>query len=245
MRKNVLLLTIMLLGLAFSSCLKMDGEEHFYGNDYSFISTNAAGVKIARIYNRSLGFLAITSDEIQKDLQLGECYFISYEWSSNMGTIYGTDMSVFNAKIVGDPTHIDKATLNLCQELPSVDEEDIQFFNMRPNIYGSNVYSYFDDNWLVEFSYQGKKGETVSLSFYLLDEQPVSDEYVIDVIMTKSGEGEGNSNKKTDYVVVNLGQIRDFYSSKVSDPENVSIKFRFHSIEQNGLYTTPAFIMEV
>ncbi len=245
MKKNVLLFTALLLGLTFSSCLNMDVDEQFYGNDFAYITKNASGVQIARIYNKNLGFLAITSDEIQDDLELGECYFLYYKWSSEMGTLTGEDMTVFEAELLGDPVFIEKESLNLCLELPAVNEDSIQYFSMRPRAYDSGVYSFFDDNWLIEFSYQGKKGEVGKLEFYLLEEQPIDDEYIVDVVLTKSGEGEGSSNKITDHVVINMSKIRDFYPSAGSSFRDVGIKFRFYSSDNDELYTTSVFPMRV
>lgn len=248
MKKNVLLLTIMLLGLAFSSCIKM-GDEKFYGeNDFAYITTNPEGVQIARIYNRNIGgFFAITSDEIQNNLQLGECYILSYFWETKMGFIEGGDITVYDAELTNISGKIDKSSLTVCEEIPAVHEDSV-FFKMRPAADYDAANAFFDDNWIIEYTFKGKKKASAKLDFYMLEPQPVEDEYVIDVIMTKTAEGEGESIIDiTDYVAVNLRYIRDLYPStgSNSDLKNLKIKFRYYDSGLKQLYTTPAFTMAV
>lgn len=248
MKKNVLLFTIMLLGLAFSSCLKEEDEKFYGENDFAYITTNPEGVQIARIYNRNIGgFFAITSDEIQNNLQLGECYILSYRWETKMGFIEGGDITVYDAELTNISGKLDKSSLTVCEEIPAIHEDSV-FFKMRPVADYDAANAFFDDNWIIEYSFRGKNKASAKLDFYMIQPQPVEDEYIIDVVMTKTEEGEGETEFNiTDNVVVNLRYIRDLYPATGSNSnlKTLNIKFRYYDSGLNQLYTTPAFDMVV
>ncbi len=240
MKKMILLLAILLVGLTFTSCIK-DGKEQISGKDFAYITKSPLGVNVARIFNWDMGYLTITSNEIQNDMESGECYFLSYNWTSEMGTLNEEDLSFLQAQLIGDPVSIDQSTLQTVVELPTL--TDTIYFSMRPSVY--DVSDYFNDNWLIEYTFEAREGEITSLDFYLAQPQPIEDEYVIDVVMTKTGTATGKLEKKTKFIAANLKEIRNLYPSTGTKLKDIFIKFRFYNSDLNDLFTTPSYTMRV
>lgn len=238
--KKISFLLIFSIVFFLSSCL--DSGQTITGNDEpAYISEGSTGTLYARTQR---GYL-ITFSGIEK-LTPGDIVILSYQIpKKNEQVTVETDIK--GSKIVADVAELTKEPITL-DEAPlylidaPVDASNEMFKSLSDPLYAQNEY--FGDRWIFFYTLNIKKGESANISFYKATDNDAKNEntdVLIDIILEKTGTPDEGATKKeeSDYIVVDMSELRLIMDDKTDLEGNISVKFRYYSLDKEKQLVIP------
>lgn len=233
MTKLNLLLSLFVVSLFLTSCLKEGDGSFSHPGDFSYITQDDNGLVYARTFYEGRGNL-ITSSGI-KNMEPGKFVITRYSWNNENGTVKTSDgNTVYNVITTEISEPLSTTTLNMS---PAT-ENGFSFKAIHRPIFDSGTY--FDDHWAFSYVYSGKEGEAPVVSFFeaARESGQNSDEVIIDVRLNKIGPASGTQDKElTNSIVVDMSPLRQKYAAERTNTKVLNIKFRHY---QEGK-TEPVF----
>lgn len=235
--KKISLLLVLSATLFLSSCLDSDAGSWAGNEEYSYITQDPA---TNLVYARTIQGYFITSEKIRSFFSDGDIGFISYQINFDEAerTMIGDQKNiiVYHADLAGEPVKVAQTKVKF-ESVP--DAPIVHFENIMTPIFSENTY--FGDRWYFPFQVKLKKGEKVKANFYKVPDEgeTSSDEVIIDIRLTKSGEAEDGATDKTvaDFAVADFSDLRMMFEG--SGKKELNLKFRFYrTINKDDLYTT-------
>ncbi len=221
MKKFFLSMSVLVVTLFMSSCLGL-GSRNYSESSVVYIDTES-GVN----YGKTLTGRLITSDKIQ-EMMPQTFKFFAYSWDEEYGTTSISGTPVDKVVISGDPVDVGSAFLTLAE--PPQEEEPDKFVDIDDPYYANNKL-YFDDHWLFQYAYEGRKEDAAEVTLYLVEEsaQYDDDEVLIEIRLdVVEGPGTGSLTKKTEIVAVDMGPLRAYYEAQSQNKRDLKIRFQFH-----------------
>ena len=223
MKKILLLFSITSLGFLMNSCMEA-GEQNYSGDrQFSYVTSDNAGL----IYARNEGGF-ITSSVI-KALQPGQCYLISYSWSTANGMLSTSEgYNVFNVVVTAEPELVPSTNLSM-QDAP--DGLTAPLMLSMPPYFDPSAY--FGDHWAFAYQWKKKEGETATLRFYKSSTTVGTsnpDEVLVDVRLVKSGTATGTTEKtENGLIAANMSALRMALGNPSGTTiKNIPIRFRYY-----------------
>lgn len=231
-----------------TSCLG-DGESSYdAGRDFVYITETEYFTKVAAA---SPGYIA---HEVINNLQVGECYFISYKIKgSSNGGIYKAE----KAEVLDNGVPVPKGYFYWNKKpMSNVPEEQRNDTVATRTLSLGAAYpnTYINDMWLFNYNISLKEGDLVVPYFYYdatnqkddLGKDLGENKIVIDVrfIKTESGNSTGSASVVSKSSVVSLSELRKSYSPNYNGVNQVSvpIRFRYHRYEADDKPATVQWI---
>lgn len=224
MNKLILLLTVLVTGLFFSSCIG-DGSRDYTETSVAYIAVdNTTGKTFARTLT---GKFIIANEMLL--MQPGSFKFFTYSWNEDNGTTPIGDIQADNVIISGETIDIDRKSLYMT-ETP-VQEGHESFVAIDPPYYVNNK-EYLGDHWLFQYAYEAKKGETAIVDFYTIGDTEVGENKVtIDIQLTITGVPETGSftTTTTDIIALDMAPIRAlFEGTSQTNTKDLQITFQYY-----------------
>lgn len=242
--KKLSLLALLSAVLFLSSCLDSGSNTHIGKNEFSYIDESNFGTII---YARTSSGAYITSPKISSEFLPGDVALLSYELSDDNEIIRTNDnLLIYKVDLTEEPRKLEQEHLQL---IPAPENEKIVYFEniIAPPTWFTNSSLHFGDRWPLTIQYKAGKEDKATISFYLVDERNLPEDFdgdiLIDIRLEISGKPETGIQKELKMVetIVNLSDIRTMYSgNEPSDPNNnietkdLKIKFRFFRSANEG-----------
>lgn len=239
MRKLFLFLSVIALGFTMNSCL--DSDASFSDTvRVSYITSDDFGTTFARTASN----IWIKSDEMGTTMHAGSFKLFSYKWEEAYGmtnvSINGQSYPVYNVKLTSDVSDVTTSYASL-SEAPA-QEGDSNLFTGFDCIFFDEYGSFLNDHWIMYYSCNVPKGMSPRASFYKSSETGSyngSDVAIIDVRLTFDGTATGTTTTaSSDYVAVNMAQVRSMLNGSSSTTKTSYVKFRYYLTNYTGLYTS-------
>lgn len=234
MKKLILLFSIVLLTVTFTSCLEA-GSRSYTESAYVYIAMDDSGL----IYGRTSTGRYITSNEM-KSMMPGSFKFLAYNYDEVNGV-----------ETIGNYT-ADKVTIvpNATLDIPiqqvinvSAPEKTASFVAMSNPFYFNDPIS-FADHWIFEYAYKHSDGDKPVINFYKRDSQPNSNEVVFDVRIT--GVSSTGTTTKANAVALNMASIRKMYEgTSTTSTKDIHVKFFYYEEGKTEPTESPVYILRV
>ena len=223
MKKSYLLLSVLTLTLFLSSCLK-EGNRNYAESSVVYIDKDMTSGKI---YGKSLTGRLIVANEMLL-MQPGTFKFLSYSWDEAYGTTPIAETLMDNVVITGEPKDVTRKAVMLSSP-PDVEDPD-KFLAVSEPYYVNNDL-FLGDNWLFEYAYESRKGETAEVQIYNVSDPELADnEVLLEVRLVMGGEPESGASltSKTDIIAFNMGPLRAYQESISDSKRDLKIHIQYY-----------------
>ncbi len=231
-KKISLLLIILSAVLFLSSCLDSGNQSIIRNDDFSYITIGSTGI----LYARTQSGFSITFPGIET-LTPENIAILSYQITEEserkiVDVIDGTEIVADVAELSKTPIPLDKTILNLS---PNHNITSHKFEGLFDPLYTQNEY--FGDLWIFPYTMKIKKGETANVRFFIASDEDAEKEntdVLIDAVLEKSGDPEGAAETlESEYIVVDMSELRLMMTDKADKQEKIKIKFRYSRTDKD------------
>lgn len=222
MKKLLLFFTSIAFGLSLTSCLD-GGSQNFTEQSFVYIDNYQMATYGKAINGRGL----IYSENPKFQMLDSKSYvFLAYSWEEENGYKAIGEQNAFNVSVGSDIIEINKTNL---APVKAPDVVPTERFARIDGVVHDPEGVFFDDNWLIQYSYIGKEGETPSVQFYLGKNTIDEDNTIqVDLRLTKSGTPKDGANEReyTNYTSVDMSFLRGTFLA--SSGKEIKVKFNFY-----------------
>ena len=226
MKKSILMSAIIGALFLMTSCL---GEiSNSYENEIAIVYLDVDDM--GAIYGKTFPLNSNSMRYIvSNDMIISDTFkLMMYSWDEDNGTkllnIGGQSFQADLVRLADESLDIDTKILRY---IPLPEEaEPNSFLELTPFLM-SNSAKDIGDKWLFQYSYEITKGLTPNVEFFKRNSVEGSENVVIDVHMSHSGNADGATvEQKSSFVALNMSGLRNEYSN--TNIEKLNIKFVYH-----------------
>ncbi|MCE5206211.1 MAG: hypothetical protein LLF80_08935 [Porphyromonadaceae bacterium] len=248
MKKTILLFGMISMTLLLTSCLE-EGSRNYEETSVAYIAEDYA---TGNVYGRTLSGRFITSSQMQLMFP-GTLQLFQYSWTEERGTtpvrVGASSTEVVNADnviISSEPVTVSSVSLHIDQQPPVV-ETPAKFVAIDPPFYAGDDL-YLGDNWIFQYAYEAKKGESAVVNFYYTEDPAATDnEITIVMDLTIGGTPEGTTvSTKSDLIALNMSDLRAMYEgTSTTNTKELKINFKYYVKGNNQIVESPVYRMTV
>lgn len=223
MKKIYLLISVLTLTLFLSSCLD-EGSRNYSESSVVYIDMDMTSGKI---YGKSLTGRLIIANEMLL-MQPGTFKFLSYSWDESYGTTPIADTNIDNVVISGEPQDVTRKAM-LLSSPPEVEEPDMFLAVSEP--YYVNNDRFLGDNWLFEYAYESRKGETAEVQLYNVDDPELAEnEVLLEMRLVIGGEAETGASltSKTEIIAFSMAPLRALHEGMSQSNRDLKIRIQYY-----------------
>lgn len=244
MKKSILFSTIIGVLFFMTSCLG-EVSNNYADTTFVYIDSDMIGTtygKTISAYPR-----LITSDEMMM-MNPGTIKLLSYSWDESYGTrplsLDGQTIQADAVRLSGDKVDVDQ-TYVILSELPE-EEESESFLQLDDPVFSQSP-EFMGDNWIFAYSYNLPKGQTAHVEFYKREDAEGTNNIIIDIQLTFSGNAEGSTKeRKTEFLALDMSSLRYQYEGGSStQTKDLNIKFSYNREDRTEPVLTQTFILQV
>lgn len=233
MRKLILFLSIITIGLLMSSCID-EGNNNYTDSSYVYLDMSDNGVMYGKTISPYSNMRVITNPNMTAMIP-GEIKVMTYSWDEEYGTtalnISGETVQADNVRLASESLDLSITPLIMDIEAPEV-EEPVKFLEIAAPLYVDSK-DFMNDNWIIQYAYEARKEQFAHIEFYKRQGEIIEGKNIIisvDVHLTLTGPSNGTDlEQKVSAIALNMSQLRAAYEdSSQSTTKNLRVDFYYY-----------------